>query len=70
MAFNKKPESKIFNKRNVIGLIIVFVMVSSLLAVWQGSYTSLDNYNGFRKAKILAYLSNPKSFYNYYVLKQ
>lgn len=48
MAFNKKPESKIFNKRNIIGIIIVFVMVSSLLAVWQGAYISLDNYNDFR----------------------
>ncbi|MBI4454035.1 hypothetical protein HY636_05315 [Candidatus Woesearchaeota archaeon] len=45
---NKKPENKVFNKKNVIGIIIVFVMVSSLLAVWQGSSTSLDNYNHFR----------------------
>ncbi len=44
----KKEENKIFNKKNVIGLIIIIIMVSSVLGVWQGSATALDKYNNFK----------------------
>ena len=44
----KKKKSKFFNKKTVIGLLVAFVMVSSLLAAWQGGSTALDPYNGYK----------------------
>ncbi len=37
MALQDKQQSKIFNKKNVIGGMIILIMVSSVLAVFQGN---------------------------------
>lgn len=47
MAFQDKQQSKIFNKKNLIGGIIVLIMVSSILGVFQGN-TLTTKYNKFR----------------------
>lgn len=42
-----KEEHKLFNKRNVVSFFIIFLMVSSILAIWQGSSSpSIPAYNG------------------------
>lgn len=42
-----KEEHKIFNKRNVVSFFIIFLMVSSILAIWQGSSSPpIPAYNG------------------------
>jgi hypothetical protein len=43
----KKEEQRFFSKKNIMSLIIVFLMVSSILAIWQGSQDSnaLPSYN-------------------------
>lgn len=43
----KKEEQGFFSKKNVMSLIIVFLMISSILAIWQGSQdpNSLPSYN-------------------------
>jgi len=38
----KKEESTFFNKKNIMSFIIVFLMVSSILAIWQGTSSSSD----------------------------
>ncbi len=44
----RKRENKFFNKKTIIGLLVAFVMISSLLAAWEGSSTALDKYNGYK----------------------
>lgn len=44
----KKEKKGFFNRKNVLGLIIAFVMISSLLGAWQGSYVALDKYKDYR----------------------
>ncbi len=43
----KKEEQGFFSKKNIMSLIIVFLMVSSILAIWQGSQdpNALPSYN-------------------------
>lgn len=45
----RKEENKIFSKRNVISLFIILIMVSSILAIWQGSTSSntIPEYNSY-----------------------
>ena len=46
----KKQEHKIFNKRNSISFFIAMIMVSSILAIWQGSGdpNTQPDYNGHK----------------------
>ncbi len=43
----KKDENTFFTKKNIMSLIIVFLMISSVLAIWQGSQdpNELPSYN-------------------------
>ena len=43
----KKEEQGFFSKKNIMSLIIVFLMVSSILAIWQGSQdpNAVPSYN-------------------------
>lgn len=41
-------EKKLFSKKNIMGMIIVFLMVFSILGIWQGSQDSLPKYHGFK----------------------
>lgn len=45
----RKEENKYLSKRNVISLFIILIMVSSILAIWQGSTSSntIPEYNGY-----------------------
>lgn len=44
---NQKRESKYFNKKNIIGGLIALLMISSILAVFQGN-TMTTKYNQFK----------------------
>lgn len=47
----RKEENKIFSKRNIISFFIILIMVSSILAIWQGSTssdTSIPDYNNHK----------------------
>ncbi|MBT4540679.1 hypothetical protein HOC35_04145 [Candidatus Woesearchaeota archaeon] len=44
----RKEKKSFFNKKNIIGLLIAFVMVSSLLGAWQGGYVAMDKYKDFK----------------------
>ena len=46
MLRHKKKEKRFFNKKNIVGLFIAFIMVSSLLAMWEGGV--IEKYNGFK----------------------
>ncbi|MBT4824066.1 hypothetical protein HN695_03190 [Candidatus Woesearchaeota archaeon] len=46
MSRHKKKEKRYFNKKNIVGLFIAFIMVSSLLAMWEGGV--VEKYNGFK----------------------
>ena len=46
MLKHKKKEKRFFNKKNIVGLFIAFIMVSSLLAMWEGGV--VEKYNGFK----------------------
>jgi hypothetical protein len=41
-------EKKFFSKKNIMGMIIVFLMVFSVLGIWQGSSDALPKYNGLK----------------------
>ncbi len=41
-------EKKLFSKKNIMGMVIIFLMVFSVLGMWQGSDDSLPKYNGFK----------------------
>lgn len=45
----RKEENSFFSKRNVISLFIILIMVSSILAIWQGSTSSntIPEYNDY-----------------------
>ncbi|MEK6868019.1 MAG: hypothetical protein AABX98_04300 [Nanoarchaeota archaeon] len=45
----KKEEKGFFSKKNIMSLIIVFIMVSSILAIWQGSQdpNEVPSYNDY-----------------------
>ncbi|MFA6888809.1 MAG: hypothetical protein WC254_04920 [Candidatus Woesearchaeota archaeon] len=43
-----KEEKKIFSKKNIMGMIIVFLMVFSVLGMWQGSDDGMPDYNEFK----------------------
>ncbi len=45
MVNNK--ENKLFSKKNIMGMIIVFLMVFSILGIWQGSQDETPSYNGY-----------------------
>lgn len=44
----KKQKKNFLNKKNILGLLIAFVMVSSVLGAWQGSYVAMDKYKDHR----------------------
>lgn len=39
----KKKEDGFWSKKNIMSLVIVFLMISSVLAIWQGSQSSSSN---------------------------
>ncbi len=43
-----KEEKKLFSKKNIMGMVIVFLMIFSVLGIWQGSDTGMPDYNGFK----------------------
>lgn len=44
----RQEENKFLSKRNVVSFFIIFLMVSSILAIWQGSTSSIPSYNGYK----------------------
>jgi len=43
-----EEEKKLFSKKNIMGMIIVFLMVFSVLGIWQGSDNGMPDYNEFK----------------------
>ncbi len=64
----RQEENKLLSKRNVVSFFIIFLMVSSILAIWQGSSSSIPSYNGHKvtlDGNFYAIKSNVGTAYGY-----
>ncbi len=64
----QEEKNKILSKRNVVSFFIIFLMVSSILAIWQGSTSSIPSYNGHKvilEGNVYAIKSDVGTAYGY-----